>query len=340
MSATHISLKPFNTFGLDAACQTLVEANSVSELLQYCLAFQKRQTPFIVLGGGSNLLLLENYQGAVIRIQLKGISVHEDSSFYYLTVAAGESWHGLVKYCLSHHMAGLENMALIPGTVGAAPIQNIGAYGLEFADVCEWVEYLELPGGDIKRLAASACEFDYRESIFKGELRDKAVITQVGLKLAKAWQPRLNYGPLQHLATDSVSPQQIFDAVCDVRRRKLPDPKVLGNVGSCFKNPIVSAAQYAQLHSEHGDIAAHPLPSGEVKIAAAWLIDKAGLKGKRFGGVGVHDGQPLVLVNHGDATGTDVALAVQSIRARVQSLFGIVLALEPRTYGAQGERRI
>lgn len=340
MSLNLFSLKRYNTFGLDVFCHAFIEVTSVPELIECCQLLQQQREHFLILGGGSNLLLLEDYLGSIIHLAIKGIEVTEDTEFYYLSVAAGENWHGLVKFCLSRDIAGLENMALIPGTVGAAPIQNIGAYGLEFAAVCDWVEYLELAECNIKKLHADACEFGYRESIFKQQLRNSAVITRVGIKLPKSWRPILSYGPLRHLPVDSVTPQQIYDTVCQVRQQKLPDPSLLGNVGSCFKNPVIDANTYQRLVALYPDIVAYELPDGMLKIAAAWLIDKAGLKGQRFGEVMVHEEQPLVLVNLGRASGAEVVQALTTIRARVQQLFGILMEPEPRTYGAHGERGI
>jgi UDP-N-acetylmuramate dehydrogenase len=340
MSHNPFSLKSYNTFGLNVSCKAFIDVTSITELIQCCQLLQQQGKPFLILGGGSNVLLLEDYLGTVIHIAIKGIDVTEDTAYYYLSVAAGESWHGLVQFCLSQGIAGLENMALIPGTVGAAPIQNVGAYGLEFAAACDWVEYLELPECRITRLRADACEFGYRESIFKQQLRNTAIITRVGIKLPKAWKPILNYGPLKHLPVDSVTPQQIYDIVCQVRQQKLPDPAVLGNVGSCFKNPVIDTDTYQHLAARYPDIVAYELPDGKLKIAAAWLIDRADLKGQTFGEVMVHEGQPLVLVNLGRAKGADVVQALKAVRAKVHQVFGIVMEPEPRTYGAYGERGI
>ncbi len=331
------SLKPFNTFGVAQSCLALSEAHSKDELQNICLSVWQSSRPMLVLGGGSNVVFTDDFVGEVVRVLSKGIKIHEDIEAFYLEVEAGENWHDLVEFTLSNNMPGLENLALIPGTVGAAPIQNIGAYGLELCDVCDWVEYLELETGKLQRLDAAQCEFSYRESIFKGSLRDKTVITAVGLRLAKNWQPRLDYGPLQAFEQSKVTPREIFERVCEVRRDKLPDPKVLGNAGSFFKNPLVSAACYLELAQRFSNIVGYAQPNGEVKLAAGWLIEQAGLKGFTLGKVAVHDKQALVLVNLGDATGQDICQLAQHVIARVSEVFGVRLEAEPRIIGANGE---
>lgn len=299
------------------------------------------EIPMLILGGGSNLLLLEDYQGAVIQIATKGIDVCEDQEHFHLKVAAGENWHDLVCETLKLGMPGLENMALIPGTVGAAPIQNIGAYGIELCQLCDWVEYLDLQTGALTRLEAADCDFGYRESIFKNRLKGKAVITSVGLKLPKAWQPKLSYGPLQSLAEETeVTATMIFERVCQVRQEKLPDPVVLGNAGSFFKNPVVAAADYLKLAERFPDLVGYAQQDGTVKLAAGWLIDKVGLKGFQMGAAAVHDKQALVLVNKGGAKGKDVANLAREIIRQVQARFGVELQPEPRIFAATGERSL
>ncbi|MCF1427106.1 MAG: UDP-N-acetylmuramate dehydrogenase [Shewanella sp.] len=332
-----ISLKPFNTFGLDQSCSLLIEASSREELIKTSLMAYATDKPMLILGGGSNLVLTEDFDGTVIRILTKGIEVTETQDTFLLTIEAGENWHDLVKFCLQNDMPGLENMALIPGTVGAAPIQNIGAYGIEFSQVCDWVDYLDLQTGEIHRLSNQECLFDYRDSIFKGKLRDKSVILAIGLKLAKAWQPNLSYGPLADFAADTVTAAEIFDRVCEVRQRKLPDPQLLGNAGSFFKNPVVSAAEYQRLANEFPGIVGYALEGGAVKLAAGWLIDKAGLKGYRQDGVGVHEHQALVLVNLGAATGQSVCELARHVINSVFAKFGVMLEPEPRVIGRNGE---
>ncbi|NMH67074.1 UDP-N-acetylmuramate dehydrogenase [Shewanella salipaludis] len=339
LNSSH-SLLSLNTLGLAQSCAELHPVHSTAELTATCLSLLERGLPFLILGGGSNLVFTEDFDGAVVQVLSKGIEVTQDAEHYFLRVQAGESWHELVSYSLQQGIAGLENLALIPGTVGAAPIQNIGAYGLELCDICDWVEYLDFSDGQIKRLTADDCEFGYRDSVFKGRLRDKAAITSVGLRLSKDWQPRLSYGPLQEFDCERVTPQQIFERVCEVRREKLPDPAALGNVGSFFKNPIISAATYHALAQTHCRIVAYAQDDGRVKLAAGWLIEAAGLKGYRRGAAAVHDKQALVLVNLGGANGNDICQLALDVIARVRTEFGLLLEPEPRIMGRHGERML
>ncbi|WP_299008647.1 UDP-N-acetylmuramate dehydrogenase [uncultured Shewanella sp.] len=331
------SLKAYNTFGIEHSCLFLHEVRDKATLVSTCLELYAQDLPVLILGGGSNIVLVDDYQGHVVKVMTKGIRCEEDDDFFYLNVEAGENWHELVTFCVREGMGGLENLALIPGTVGAAPIQNIGAYGVEFCDICHWVEYLDLASGKLKRLSTAECEFAYRESIFKQALKGTAVITAVGIKLAKQWQPILSYGPLHAIAQVNLAPKHIFEYVCQLRREKLPDPSVLGNAGSFFKNPIVSVSTFEGLQARYPDIVAFEMDHQQMKLAAAWLIDKAGLKGMRCSDASVHEKQALVLVNHGEATGHDVCQLAELIIERIMQLFGVQLEAEPRLIGAMGE---
>ncbi|MEC4729080.1 UDP-N-acetylmuramate dehydrogenase [Shewanella sp. D64] len=333
------SLKAYNTFAIDHACVSIIDVDSKEALIETCYDLYQRDKPFLLLGGGSNILLTEDYLGTVVRILTKGIKVKGDTDNYFITVEAGENWHELVKHCLQLGIAGLENLALIPGTVGAAPIQNIGAYGVEFVDVCDWVEYLDLTDGKLKRLNAAECRFGYRNSIFKGVLNGLAVITTVGFRLNKVWQPKLSYGPLQKLDNKTVTPLHVFDCICETRRSKLPDPKVLGNAGSFFKNPIITSELFLTLKQKYPDIVGYPVNSG-IKLAAAWLIDNAGLKGFSIGKASVHGQQALVLVNTGSATGDDVVRLARYIIEKISTQFFVNLEAEPRVIGAYGEKEL
>lgn len=336
MSLSH-SLKALNTLGLDQSCTHIIRVDSIDMLVQTCLIVSSSSAPMLILGGGSNLVFLEDFIGTVVQIATKGIKVVEDDTHYLLDVQAGESWHGLVEFCLKKNMPGLENMALIPGTVGAAPVQNIGAYGVELSDVCDWVEYLDLNTQKIVRLKANECEFAYRESVFKSRLRNTAVITRVGFRLAKKWHPNLSYGPLQSFDDATVIPKQIFDSVCQIRREKLPDPDVLGNVGSFFKNPLVDVLKYQQLALKFPNIVGYAQADGTVKLAAGWLIEQAGLKGYTTGRAGVHEKQALVLVNLGGATGADICTLAKYVIEQVALKFDVILEAEPRIIGKHGE---
>ncbi|MGL5391155.1 MAG: UDP-N-acetylmuramate dehydrogenase [Shewanella sp.] len=331
------SLRSFNSFGLAQSCTHLVEVHTKDALKAICLPLWQQQLPMLVLGGGSNVVFTEDFNGTVVRMLTRGIKVSEAVDAFYLEVEAGENWHELVQFTLERGMFGLENMALIPGTVGAAPIQNIGAYGVELCDVCDWVEYLNLSSGELVRLKAAECKFSYRESIFKDALRHQAVITAVGLRLAKPWRPRLDYGPLQDFVPEQVTAREIFERVCQVRIEKLPDPAVLGNAGSFFKNPLVSAACYLELAQRFPGIVGYAQANASVKLAAGWLIEHAGLKGFALGNAAVHDKQALVLVNRGGASGQDICRLARHVIAKVQESFGVTLEAEPRIIGAYGD---
>ncbi|MCL1043719.1 UDP-N-acetylmuramate dehydrogenase [Shewanella marisflavi] len=336
------SLTQFNTLGLKADCFRLVTAKQDTELLAVCLQAFKQQEPLLLIGGGSNIVLTETFQGTAVLVETKGIEVSQDDLYYYLKVEAGEVWHELIKFCLDNEMPGLENLALIPGSVGAAPIQNIGAYGVEFAQFCDWVEYLDLPSDEIKRLNGSDCEFAYRESIFKNALRNRAVILRVGFMLPKAWQPNLSYGPLQELSerTQGITPREVFNCICKTRMTKLPDPALLGNVGSFFKNPVVSQQKFNALKQQYADIVGYHLEDSQVKLAAGWLIDKAGLKGVSVGDASVHLKQALVIVNKGECTGQDVCNLAKLVVDRIYQEFGVRLEVEPRIIGATGQKEL
>ncbi|MDD8060478.1 MULTISPECIES: UDP-N-acetylmuramate dehydrogenase [Shewanella] len=332
-----ISLKPFNTFGLQQNCLSLINVDTKSDLISTCDKLYKGDFPLLILGGGSNLIFTENYQGSVVKVSTKGIEITSDDTHYYLTVQAGENWHQLVEFCLARKIYGLENMALIPGTVGAAPIQNIGAYGVEFNLFCHQVEFWRLDTEQLITYSNEQCEFDYRESVFKQRLKNLAVITQVTLKLAKHWVPVINYGPLQHFDLATVTARDIFECVCHVRQAKLPDPTMLGNVGSFFKNPVIPVEHYNSLKASFSNLIAYEQADGQFKLAAGWLIDQAGLKGVKVGGAAVHQDQALVLVNLGNANGSDVCQLARKIINAVYDKFSVVLHPEPRVIGSQGE---
>ncbi len=332
-----ISLTSLNTFGLNQHCDSLVEVTNKDELIKTSLMLYQQQQSMLILGGGSNVVFTDDFQGTVVKVSTKGITINEDDDYYYLTIQAGENWHQLVEYCLTKHIYGLENMALIPGTVGAAPIQNIGAYGVEFNRFCHKIEFLQLDTGDLVHYDNQQCEFGYRESIFKQQLKNLAVITEVTLKLPKKWEPVVNYGPLQHFDAMDVTAQQVFDCVCHVRQSKLPDPKVLGNVGSFFKNPVVSVVDYHSLKNRYEDLVGYRQVDDHYKLAAGWLIEHAGLKGINIGGAAVHQDQALVLVNLGQATGDQVCQLAKHIIQTVFDKFAVTLQPEPRIMGSVGE---
>ncbi len=326
------NLKPYTTFGIDACAAQFVEVTTIEELKQaLTLPCDNR----LILGGGSNLLFCDDFDGLVIRIRMTGIEVTEQGDIICLHVAAGENWHSLVEWTLSKGFYGLENLALIPGVVGAAPVQNIGAYGVELKDVCEYVDILDTRSQEVERISAADCQFGYRDSVFKNEKKDSAIIVAVGLRLTTSTATRVNYGALAKLGTDS-SPQRVFDQVCATRMAKLPDPRVLGNVGSFFKNPVIDRTQFEILIKQHADMPNYA--AGEqVKLAAGWLIDQCHLKGKQIGGAQVHTEQALVIVNTGGATARDVIALAAFVRETVQARFDIDLQHEVRFIGCNGE---
>lgn len=330
------SLKTYHTFGIDQVCQRLTIIESVEDLISVYRDPQWKSVPKFILGRGSNVLFTTSYAGMLLVNRIQGLTHTQDEHHHYLHVSAGEDWPELVEWSVGHGIAGLENLALIPGCMGSAPIQNIGAYGVELKDVCDYVDYLCLSTLTIKRLPQSECQFGYRDSIFKHELYGKAIIVAVGLTLSKAWQPKTEYGPLQALGQQA-SAQQIFDTVCKVRREKLPNPSVQGNAGSFFKNPVVDHDHFTQLQTTHPDIVGYPVAGG-VKLAAGWLIDKAGLKGVVVGGAQVHPKQALVIINQqGKATAHDVIQLATKVREVVELKYGVILQPEVRFMGSEQE---
>ncbi|EKO3392659.1 UDP-N-acetylmuramate dehydrogenase [Vibrio fluvialis] len=326
------NLKPYHTFGIEQSCKALAIIGSVDDLVQLYKDERWQGSPKLMLGKGSNMLFTEPYQGLVMVNNITGIEHREDEHHHYLHVNGGEDWPALVTWCMNQQFYGLENLALIPGCAGAAPIQNIGAYGVEFQDICQYVDYLCLESFSIKRLSAQECQFGYRDSIFKHQLYGKAIVVAVGLVLKKHWQAVASYGPLQALG-ESCSPEEIYHTVCRTRMDKLPDPSVTGNAGSFFKNPVIAEEHYAKLKQTYPEMVAYPAAGG-VKVAAGWLIDSAGLKGVSVGGAQVHPKQALVLINTGHATSRDVVELAALVRERVEEKYSIRLEHEVRFMGA------
>ncbi|MDE1183120.1 UDP-N-acetylmuramate dehydrogenase [Paraburkholderia sp.] len=326
-----------NTFGFDVRARLACRIESEAQLMQAVRDPRAAGLARLVLGGGSNVVLTRDFDGLVLLIALRGRRVvREDDEAWYVEAAAGENWHDFVAWTLSQGLPGLENLALIPGTVGAAPIQNIGAYGLEMCERFASLRAVALATGETVELDALACRFGYRDSFFKREGRDRFVITSVTFRLPKAWTPRAGYADLaRHLNADGASSaaaptaQAIFDAVVAVRRAKLPDPLELGNAGSFFKNPVIDAAQFDALHAREPEVVSYRQPDGSVKLAAGWLIDRCGWKGRSIGAAGVHERQALVLVNRGGASGADVLALAQAIQRDVHDRFGVTLEAEP-----------
>ncbi|HEX8956956.1 MAG TPA: UDP-N-acetylmuramate dehydrogenase [Burkholderiaceae bacterium] len=328
-----ISLSGYNTFGLEARAErflSLTDASQVTLLSEAAFSGMPR----LILGGGSNVLLTRDFPGLVIHVELKGITLlEEDDVVRRIRVAAGENWHGFVMWTLAHGYGGLENLSLIPGSAGAAPIQNIGAYGVEAGELIESVTVYDFTSGTTSTLSRAECAFGYRDSVFKHALRDSALILDVTFALPKAWRPNTRYAEVaQELAARNVlapSARAISDAVIAIRKRKLPDPAVIGNAGSFFKNPVVPAAQRDALLQMHPHLVSYIQPDGSYKLAAGWLIDQCGWKGKSLGNAGVYEKQALVLVNRGGATGEEVWRLAQAVQADVEARFGVRLEPEP-----------
>ena len=321
-----------NTFRLRAQARAYFALNTLDDLQSIRTGRQFVDGPRLVLGGGSNVVFTGDFPGLVLHMYLRGIDIIGDTDDAVLVrAAAGESWHGLVLWSLAQGLGGLENLSLIPGTVGAAPIQNIGAYGAELKQVLHSVTVFDWATGVFSTLSAAECEFGYRDSIFKHALKDSCVIVDVVLALPKHWQANLQYAELARAMQSVPNPtaQQISDAVCAIRRSKLPDPAQLGNAGSFFKNPVVSKAAFKILKARFADIVNFEQADGAVKLAAGWLIDQCGWKGRRLGAVGVYEKQALVLVNHGGASGAQVLALARQIQDDVMGRFGVVLEPEP-----------
>jgi UDP-N-acetylmuramate dehydrogenase len=328
----NISLKPFTTFGIDKKAKFFTTVETLDELKAALLAAKEKQLPVFILGGGSNILLTRDIDGLVIKLEIKGINlVKEDGDQLWVEVGAGEMWHELVLHSIAQDWAGLENLSLIPGTVGASPMQNIGAYGVEIKDVFDSLQAMHRETLEMQSFNAEACRFGYRESVFKQTFKDQFVITSVTFRLSKTPNFHLEYGAIREVLAangiDQPSIRSISDAVIQIRQSKLPDPKEIGNAGSFFKNPTIPNTQFDALKASYPSIPGYPSAEG-VKVAAGWLIEQTGWKGKRIGEVGVHAKQALVLVNYGGGTGEEIKKLSEQIQASVYDKFGVQLQAE------------
>lgn len=333
---SQVSLKPFNSFGVDVQARLFAEAHSdadVHEALAYGL---EHKVPVLVIGGGSNLLLTADIDSLVLRMATRGIRVlSDDADKVVIEAEAGEPWHPFVQHTLALGLSGLENLSLIPGTVGAAPMQNIGAYGVEIKDVFAGLTALDRQTGELRDFSLAQCNFAYRDSLFKQE-PGRWVILRVRFALDRAAHLHLEYGPVRQRLTEQgiehPTASDVSQAICSIRNEKLPDPAVLGNAGSFFKNPLVSAALAARLKGEYPDLVAYAQPGGQMKLAAGWLIERAGWKGFREADAGVHKLQALVLVNYGSATGLQLLDLAQRIQKDISERFHVDLEMEPNRY--------
>ena len=330
------SLLAHNTFGIDAKCSRFVEYASVEEAQQLVAPLTEADQPLLILGGGSNLLLTGDYQGTVLHSAIMGIEVMENSSFenqedekgsVFLKCGSGEVFDDVVAYAVEHGYHGAENLSIIPGEVGASAVQNIGAYGVEAKDIIYKVEAVEIATGKVVNFDNADCQYSYRQSKFKHEWRDKYLVTHVIYRLSKTFTPDLDYGNIRtslaakHIAEPTA--QQLRDVIIEIRNAKLPDPKVDGNAGSFFMNPIVEKAKYDELAAQYPGMPHYTIDAEHEKIPAGWMIDQCGWKGKNLGRAGVHDKQALVLVNRGGATGEEIVKLCETIRKDVFEKFGI-----------------
>ena len=328
-----LSLKLKNSFAVETDAKKLYLPTSIEDLK---FLPDLNNQAFYILGEGSNTLFIDKDAPIVICPDFKGITIKESKTAYEINVGASVNWHELVKFCMSKHIFGLENLALIPGSVGAAPVQNIGAYGVEFADFCLSVDWFDFKSQSIKCLNKQACKFGYRESIFKQELNNCGLITAITLKLQKKWVPNLSYQGLDHLPK-AVSAQEVFLQVIKLRESKLPDPRLLPNAGSFFKNPVIDSDKLDLLRRDYPNIPFYRQTDTTVKLAAGWLIEQCGLKGYRTDGVGVYDKQALVLVNYSSVKGGDIFKLAKYVQACVNKKFAVILQAEVKMVTLNGE---
>ncbi len=324
------SLKPYNTFGIDVKAKLYARFESVAELQELLQMPELKPEPKLILGGGSNVLFTKDFDGLVLQNCIKGIEVLcEDENYTYVKAGSGEVWHEFVLYCLEHNLGGAENLSLIPGTVGAAPLQNIGAYGVELKDIFYELEAVEIATGQVHTFSNDKCRFGYRESVFKNDLKGQFIVTAVTFRLHKNHTLNTSYGAisstLQEMNIQEPTIQDVSAAVCHIRRSKLPDPKEIGNAGSFFKNPEIPLALYDLLKEQHPTMPAYPVSETMVKVPAGWLIEQCGWKGKVIENYGVHKNQALVLVNYGGASGENLRALAHDIIRSVEEKFGISL---------------
>lgn len=332
MIKNNISIKPYNTFGIDVNANRFATFSSVEEL-KSLLEQRQNNEPLLILGGGSNILLTKSFEGLVLKNEIKGFElVSEDDDTVIVQSGAGEVWHRFVMKCIENGYAGLENLSLIPGSVGASPMQNIGAYGVEIKDVFEYLDAYEIASGEMKRFKKADCNFGYRESVFKNIFKDKFVICSVAFRLSKNPKINTSYGAIESELTkmgiSSPTIRDVSNAVITIRQSKLPDPVVLGNAGSFFKNPVVDESLVDKIKVSYPDAPNYPAESGKRKLAAGWLIETAGWKGKVIDTYGVHKLQALVLVNYGGSTGNQIYNLSSAIIEDVYQKFGVRLERE------------
>ena len=333
-STPNLGLKDRNTFGLDAVADIAFEITAPEQIAGVMQHIAEQNLPWRVLGGGSNVILPKVLSGATLLMNITGQEIlSTDQNSAVIAVGSGVNWHEFVAWTLENNLPGLENLALIPGTVGAAPIQNIGAYGVEIADYIDYIEAFDVDKQAFVTLSKDACQFAYRDSYFK-QHPQRFIVTKVVFRIPKTWQAKIHYADLakQFEGNTNPSAEDIFLAVCKIRTHKLPDPKVIGNAGSFFQNPVIPIEQYETLLKKYAALVSYPDAPGKRKLAAGWLIDQCGFKGQRMGNVGVYENQALVLVNHGNGTAQDILGLAKCIQDKVRKEFGVSLEIEPNIF--------
>lgn len=332
---SHVSLKPYNTLGIDANARYWVDISSEDDLQTLLQLTEFIDEPKLILGGGSNVLLCHDFDGLVVKVNIQGTKiVRNEDNHIYITAGAGVNWHEFVTFCVQKGYAGAENLSLIPGTVGAAPMQNIGAYGVELEQIFESLTAIHILTGEKRTFTHADCAFGYRESIFKRELKGQYIITNVTFQLDKQPTFHTRYGAIREtlaemgVSDENLSIKAVSDAVIRIRRSKLPDPAQIGNAGSFFKNPEIPKTQFDELKAQYPALPGYPVSNDVVKVPAGWLIEQAGWKGYRSGDAGVHTKQALVLVNYGKATGDEILLLAKKVQKSVLARFGVTISPE------------
>jgi len=329
-----------NTFKINVTAQKIFFIKSTNTLIKIWNKCKKFKIPFLILGEGSNTLFLENYLGIIGINKIKGIKIKEKNKNWHLHVNSGENWHYLVQYTIKKGIFGLENLVMIPGSVGSAPINNIGAYGLEIKDICQYVDVLCLQSKKIKRIEKKNCYFGYRDSIFKYKYQSGYIIIAIGIILSKYWKPITSYGLLKKINLINITPYQIFNKIKYIRKNTIPNYKLIGNVGSFFKNPILIKKNISNLLEKYKNIPYYPEKNGRIKLSAAWLIEQCGLKSYTIGGASVYHKQPLILINKKKATSQEILRLAYKIFYSVKKKFNILLELEVQLIGKNGKEKI
>lgn len=326
-------LKKYNTFNLDAKAKKIFLAYSKEEMLKIWRKAKSKGLPILLLGNGSNVLFIKNFKGVVIINKIKKIKIKQSSKEWFIHVGSGNNWHNLIKNLIKNKIYGLENLALIPGTAGAAPIQNIGAYGMEFKDVCHYVDLIDLRDGKKHRLDKESCKFNYRDSIFKHKFQKNFAIISIGIRLKKTWKPKLTYSDLNFLNKKNIQPQEMFKTICKIRNNKIPNPIIIGNAGSFFKNPIISIKIAKKIKKSYPKCKIFFQKNKKAKISAGWLIKKCNLNEFQFGGASVYTDKPIILINKNNAIGNDILSLAKLIYKKIMKKFKIKLEPEVNFIG-------